>query len=385
MSTRFPRFMFLPVGVAATIVAATLGGAGCQARPASSAEEFEAAESSIEPVVIETSWLIAPHESLEPPLAAPLAIEVDVERHRLLLLETQPAELRVHDLGTGRFIETLGREGDGPGEYRHPIDMAVGDDGSIAVLSMGGRITYWSAAAELSGTVVVGHGMSTDIVAGRADSFIVKTDVFPPADVAEFRVTARDTVLGPVLFRDENVAGIEEPGRGVRNHSYAVATTPEGDLLLSPPGPDYLILRIGPDGRLFQTMGRPDLGPLRRDENEMAALRKRVREKYTALGRVPPGNLRIPMNKSHVAGLAVGPDATVWALTHRGDEETAIIDCFAADGDFVASYAVKLRVYGLAVSSDSIYLLARSSLDVPGVAAARRPDSCSRKPVLGHD
>jgi sugar lactone lactonase YvrE len=78
---------------------------------------------------------------LDPPLASPVGIAIDESGNRLLVMELQPPELRAYHLQDGRFLETLGREGDGPGEYRHPIGLAVNGDGRAAVLSVSGRVT----------------------------------------------------------------------------------------------------------------------------------------------------------------------------------------------------------------------------------------------------
>ncbi len=363
--------------VAAGALAATLCTAACSeqvdlrgdSRPSADA----VANANQGAVPLETRWLVPPDPALEPPLAAPVAIEVDGERGRLFVLELQPPELRVYDLADGRFLAALGREGDGPGEYRHPIDLAVSAGGLAAVLSVGGRVTYWAPEAVLAGVIRSGGGLATDIVAARGDSFFVKIDRFPPADVAEFQVVTRDTVLDRPRFRDQGLPGTEEPGRVIRNHSYSVAATPQGNLLLAPPGPEYLILRITAEGKVGQTIRRPEIPPLQRSEEEVEAIRNRIRQGFAAAGRVAPANLRVPLYRSHVSSLAVAPDGTIWALTQRGDGGVAIVDHFDSDGRFSGSYRVQLRVGELAVGPDALYLLARSRLDVPGIAVAARP------------
>jgi hypothetical protein len=327
------------------------------------------------PRQLEARWLVPPDASGEPPLAAPLALAVDEDLGRLYVLETQPPGLRVYDLESGSYVGALGREGDGPGEYRNPIALAVESGGGLAaVLSVSGRITFWWGDGRFAGTVRVGSGLATDIVAARADSFYVKTDLFPPDDVAEFRVVAVDAVLDRPRFRDSEVLGTEEPGRPFRNHAYAVAATSAGDLLLAPPGPDYTILRVGDGGEVIQEIGRPEVGPLARSEEEMEAIRERVRRAFAAMGRVAPSGTPVPKYRAHVARLAVAPDASIWALTQRGDSSRAIIDCYDAEGVYSGSLSVDLWVSELAVSSRDIYLLARSTFDLPGIAVARRPE-----------
>ena len=353
---------------AAAVLVAALTAAGCAER----AEDTALLSSEVG--ALESRWLIPPDPELDPPLAAPLAIAVDEERGRLLLLEAQPPALRVYGLG-GRFRTTLGGEGGGPGEYRHPIDMAVGPEGIAAVLSMSGRVTYWGADDELLGTVAAGGaGLATRVLAARADSFYVKIDRFPPDDVAEFRVSTPEAVLPGARYSDAAVPGTESPGSSTRNHSYAVASTPGGEFLLSPPGPDYMILRVGPDGELRETIRRPELGPLHRSAEEIETIEARIRERFSELGARAPQDLRVPTLRSHIARLAVAPDSTIWALTRRGAEGVSIIDAFEKDGSYTATYLLDLRVSDLAVGAERLYLVAISDLDVPGVAVVARPD-----------
>ncbi len=359
------------MGAAAGLLAATLALAGCEPRGATRSEMRRV--SGPDAVVLPTRWLIAPEATADPPLAAPVALVADETRGRLLLLELQPPELRVYDLVDGSFIRALGRQGDGPGEYRYPTAVAVNRAGVAAVLSMRGRLTLWAADGSLAAVMNAGGGLATDVMAARADSFYLKIDIFPPDDVAEFRVATRDTVLLAPLFRDSGLPGTEQPGRATRNHAYAVAATPSGDLLVAPPGPDYSILRIGADGQIRQRIDRPEVEPVWRSAEEIAAIRERVRKGYAAAGRAAPQRLAVPRYRPHVARLAVAPDGTFWALTRRGEDSLTVIDSFEGDGRFVASYQLNVRSVDLAVTSASIYLLTRAALDVPAVAVASRP------------
>jgi hypothetical protein len=362
-------------GVVAVVLAATLCPAACgdatlERREPAGVVETGGSESSdaVAPDYLEARWLVPPDPAGDPPLAAPIALAVDEGRGRLYVLETQPPVLRVYDLEGGTYIGALGRAGDGPGEYRHPIAVAVEPGGLVAVLSMSGRVTFWGGDGTLAGTVQAGAGMATDILAAGADSFYLKTNAFPPEDVAEFRVAAVDTVFGRPFFSDLEVPGTVEPGRPYRNHSYAVAATAVGDLLLAPPGRDYTILRIGRTGEVIQEIGRPEVAPLERSEEEIEAVRDRVRKAFAAMGRAPPSNMRVPMYRSHVARLATAPDTSIWALTQRGDSSIAIIDRFNAAGEYSGSLTVELRASELAVSSAAVYLLAHSTFDVAGIA-----------------
>lgn len=373
------------VRVAVRLLAATLTLASCEA--ATDRRVVEAPDGGVVEdgapsdreerwagVPLLSGWLIEPVAEADPPAAAPVSLAIDAARRRLYVLELQPPELRVYDATNGRYIETLGREGDGPGEYRHPVDLAISAEGTVAVLSMSGRLTFWDTAGVLLKVDHAGAGMATDVVAAAGDTFYVKLDVFPPADVSRFYLVTPDSAIATPFFDDERVAATDERGRRYRNHSYAVGATPKGDLLLSPPGPDYLIMRVGSDGRVLSTMRRPEVPPIRRDEQETAALVERVKKGFAAAGRSAPSSLSIPLYRSHISSLDVAPDGSVWTVTQRGDSTITILDCVTADGEYGATFSVPFAVSSLAVTLDRLFLLARGPLEVPGVAVARRPE-----------
>ncbi len=359
--------------VAAGILAATLAFAHCDAPERSARGEGSAAAAQERAVT--AHWLIAPEPSQSPPLTAPVDIAVDAERGRLYLLELKPPTVRVYALTDGAYLASLGREGDGPGEYRYPASIALGRSGEVAVLTLSGRVTFWAPDGSLTGVVQSGGGLATDILQARADSFYVKVDVFPPEDVAEFRIVTRDSALTTARFNDAELPGTEVPGRATRNHAYPVAGTIAGELLVATPGPEYRIVRVGPDGRLREPIERDELAPLRRSESEIEAIRQRVREGFSAAGRAPPATIPVGANRPHLARLAAAPDGTIWALTQRGDDSASVIDYFEPDGRFAGSLRVEVRAVDLAVTSRSVYLLARGDLDMAGVAVVARPVS----------
>lgn len=57
---------------------------------------------------------------------------------RIFVLHSGPAEIRVFDR-EGRYVRTIGRSGQGPGEFQEPLDLVVAADGKIHVLDSGPR------------------------------------------------------------------------------------------------------------------------------------------------------------------------------------------------------------------------------------------------------
>ncbi len=377
MSLRQPRVGLSRIGVAAGLVAATLAAQACDGEVRSDLGSSRALDASaggeVGPIELPTRWLVPPDPHRNPPLAAPVDIAADEKTGRLLVLELQPPELRSYSSGSGELLGILGGEGDGPGEYRHPIGVAVNGEGLAAVLAVNGRVTFWDDDGAPAGIVHTGPGLASEIMAAQGDTFYVKFDLFPPDDFSEFRPVTPDTALDHVRYRDAGLVGESEPGGGPKNQAYAVTATASGDLLLSPPGPDYLILRISPGGVVSQRVERQEVLPLKRDAKEVGAIRERVRRGFAAAGRPPPAIIPVPEYRPHLARLAVASDGSIWGLTHRGDGDLSIVDCFGSDGLYAATYAFRLRVTDIAVTSDYVFLLARGEYDVYGVAVAKRP------------
>ncbi len=367
---RLKRFDLGLCGVAVAVAAATLiftacgqSGANRALRAPETSEHWARA-----PRRLEYRWLVRPAANQEPPFAAPIAI---AGRGRsLYVLELIPAEVRVYDRSNGAFRGRLGGPGDGPGEYRYPTSLAVNESGVVAVFSMSGRLTLWVDG--VARALQVGRGMGSSVAASAGDAFIVKTDVFPPDDVAEFRRSGPEFVDVDPFYTDDGLAGIEMPGGGVRNHAYAVTATLDGELLLSPPGPAYRILRIGRDGEVRQAIERPELEPLRLSAADREAVRREVRRGFAGAGRRAPDNFKVPEYRAHISRLVTAVDGTIWALTQRGSASVAILDVFAADGHYQGSLEVGLAVSDLVVFGDAIYFLAKSELDLAGIAVVYR-------------
>ncbi len=61
---------------------------------------------------------------------------------RFAVLEQAPAEVRIFD-SSGRFLQRVGMEGDGPGEFRSPVGLVVLSGDTILVWDRGSRRLTW--------------------------------------------------------------------------------------------------------------------------------------------------------------------------------------------------------------------------------------------------
>jgi hypothetical protein len=79
----------------------------------------------------------------------------------IFVLDQQVPVIRVYD-AAGRHLRDIGKDGEGPGEFRRPESMVLGPDGRIFVRDpRTGRITIFSKQGAAVGTIPVRSGFST--------------------------------------------------------------------------------------------------------------------------------------------------------------------------------------------------------------------------------
>jgi hypothetical protein len=73
---------------------------------------------------------------------------IAADHDRIYIADGQVPAIRIYDL-SGSFVDNLGREGSGPGEYRYPAGSGVDADGRVYTLDMvTGRLLMYSHEGE---------------------------------------------------------------------------------------------------------------------------------------------------------------------------------------------------------------------------------------------
>lgn len=101
----------------------------------------------------------------------PRDVAVDAQG-RIYVLDQGNYRVQVFD-ADGRFMRTLGREGQGPGEFQYPLSLAVGDDRLLVVDGGNARVGIW----DLDGTHIGDVGIE------RAGLLGTRADLFPDASI----------------------------------------------------------------------------------------------------------------------------------------------------------------------------------------------------------
>ena len=130
----------------------------------------------------------------------------------------------------GWLLGSFGKEGDGPGEMRTAMAVAVGDNGDVTLLDMGrGRLISFSATGEPLGD-----------------------DPIPPAHMGTFRLGH----LGPDLVMDRRVADSTSMAMEV-----VIVSRGDSGVLASLPLPEMRMVSLHACGMEFQLPAMPILSP----------------------------------------------------------------------------------------------------------------------------
>jgi hypothetical protein len=277
------------------------------------------------------------------------------DANNIYLLDQQLSEVKVFT-ATGEPLKTIGREGEGPGEFRRPADMAFMPDGTLGIVQTfpgkviklgldGSPAGTWEPtrdAAEggffamvnlrtASGNLVAsGIDIAVDQAAGevRRHSFLSSFDAsgkllteYVVRDVTlKFQgITFKEIELMDFIWRRMDVA-------------------PDGRVFAAVPRYGYQISVFAPDGTVERVIER-DYESWTRDA-EISELWTSILE-TTAATQAPPGTpIEVEDREPDVEFLRVASDGSLWVLTsqavyaHEGGGFTTY-DIFDPDGHFV--------------------------------------------------
>lgn len=284
------------------------------------------------------------------------------DKGQVYVLDSQLSQVHVFS-PDGELSQTLFREGDGPGEVRHPWDMFVLADGRVGALQEFpgaavlvdkkglpvGRIKAGNPGGEmysLIGCKAQGdHTLMSGLTQSTGSNPGVSSRTFFLASFGEdgqetHRYCESDAVYD---FGDFKYSEREH----IPTFLYCFDVGADGRSCVAPDRDAFAIHVFSPDGRPEMVIER-DYEPIDRSDQEYEDLRQALDSGLS----VVPIEFELTVERQAAAipyfqrGLHMREDGSIWALSGRGirdlpDDVLAVFDVFDPSGEFVKQ--VELR------------------------------------------
>lgn len=289
---------------------------------------------------------LAPPDSALVPL--PWGVDADPGTGRIYALDRTAPRVVVFGRD-GEYLETLGREGGGPGEFRNPSALTVREDGTLLVWDTGrGVLSRWSPGGELAGEqpvppvsywgpgVHVTDGRLVTVTSRRTRSARRQTLVEVP--VADTTSAGADTAVLHTAVQE--MATVSLPcmrGPMPRVLEPTLAWAASGETVYAVNGPEYRI-DVFRGGRLTASIRRPQVDPVEVTP-EMAAERARLQFRGF-LRRCGVSAEQLVEEVGHaerttpIRWLTVDPAGRLWVARGGGHLAAERIDVLSADGRY---------------------------------------------------
>ncbi len=249
----------------------------------------------------------------------------------LYVLDAQLNEVMIFSPG-GEYLRSVGREGQGPGEFRRPTDLFLTGTGDIAVLQrMPGKIVLLTPDGEPAGNYPVpehdgmrmfsgGRRAGDDIILSvqsfkrkdtgfETDSQLIRLDASGKQTATYYtRSSSRD--FANMVFDEKTMMG-----------ALVWATDQEGRVYTSDNFDAYTISVWNPDGTLDRIIER-EYTSRKRSKEEMEQNAPRVRFRRRG-GRTEQPETRASKTDRDIQQLFARDGGTLWVLSSHGGFSTA--------------------------------------------------------------
>lgn len=303
----------------------------------------------------------------------PSGVRMDAQGNTYVL-DRQLNEVMVYG-PDGEYLRSIGREGEGPGEFRGAGSLFLLADGTVAVVQfMPGKIVLLSPDGTPVGDLPLpadpDGGMRFLSQADRAGETVAMSLSYSTRDAGSVTMTTTIVLVDRAgnevarLLEASNTRDFANPVFDEKaTHRATWAAGPDGRVYVvdEPFGP-YRIKVFGPDGTLVRTLER-------KYEHRMRS----AEEKKDAMGRIiirglPDPKIVTADHDPDIRSLYPRPDGSLWVLTSRGamerpDGAIGTFDVFDAAGNF--THTVTLRGEGdpaddsFHMSGDRLYVVRR--------------------------
>jgi len=271
----------------------------------------------------------------------------------IYLLDTRLSEVPVYS-PDGERVNTLSREGDGPGETRIPSNMLFMPDGSLGLVQVfPGKIIKVQTDGTPAGNFQPGGGDPTqggflqmfDCVANGEDIVVTAEAISTGGPTSQDRANfvASFDAEGKELVRyfenayhwDFTAFEFNEDKLG-RVDFRSVTASPDGRLYVATERNKYAITVYNRDGSIDRVIEREFEHRMRTDEEY-----NRIKTTTEGqLAQIPNAKIVISKTDPDVGGLVFGPDGNLWVSNSRGGEDQPdgvmfTWDVFTPNGHFI--------------------------------------------------
>ncbi len=268
------------------------------------------------------------------------------------LLDSQLAEVKIYN-ADGEYLRSIGREGEGPGEFRYPIAMFFANDGNVAVLQAApGKIVLLTNEGDPAGEMPLpptDDGGWQMLNGGKSNGGNVVLMVSRQAFDQEANRWSRGTFLASVgedgaikaEYTDkENVIDMAAPRMFDKEwdtfeRRWDVA--PDGRVYAATSYDDYAIQVWKADGTPDRVIKREYTKQKRTELN-----RKRMEGIMGHYAKMMPNSeVKIETNAKDVEAFYIREDGSLWVLTswglqNRPDGTLGVFDVFNPQGKFTS-------------------------------------------------
>ncbi len=306
-------------------------------------------------VTLEERWRIG-GESEDPDELFGVLNQIAVDAAgNVYLLDAQLTVVHVFD-ADGAFLRRIGREGEGPGEFRRPADLLLLDDGTVGVVQRApGKIVLMSPDGAPAGEVVPSIGDSDTFVMLSSASAGADGTILATVGQRRFRSGRRSGSTSLVrLSRDgealHTFASMEQTGDllEIRERDGGMfgglvwAAAPGGRVFVSPRFDAYEIDVHAPDGAAIGTWSAPYTSRVRSDDERVRMKRRFARPPRGRRGQGPPPVV-ISETDRDVQHLYPRAGGSLWVVSSSGAFD-APEGAIATFDEFDATGAVTRRI-----------------------------------------
>lgn len=256
----------------------------------------------------------------------------------------------------GRFLDSLGRRGRGPGEFQVPAALVRTGDGGMGVLDITLRVVLWwdRRGRHQSQASLPADWALVDLREGNGNAAWIKSQSFRDDQIVFARVRPGEVLVDSTMHIVTPAGARNGGGPGLTCTFCPWTPWPGGGLVVAAGDTVYALTHLGPDGLPGQVWSRR-VPARRRSAEEISMLAGQLRRGPGGGAPNPEGGGGAPAVSPwapRVASLGVDSRGRLWALVHHGGEAQAVLDVFSPDGAHLATIRPPAGAHRMRIEGD---------------------------------